>query len=192
MKLTGRLTRRVIAATGLATAAILLPVVALASSASPSAPQASASVHRCYVGELTAWLGLPGNGAAGSTYYPLEISNISNQSCTLYGFPGVSALKAGGKQLGSAAARLTGYSVGLITLAPYQTAHVNLQIVDVGVYAPSKCHPATAVTLRVFAPGDYGSLKFPFSFQACAKAGPIYLYVTPTFSNAGIPGHPNN
>ncbi len=192
MKPSARLTRRLIAAAGLATAAILLPVVALASSAGTNAPQASAGVHRCYVGELTVWLGLPGNGAAGSTYYPLEISNISNQTCSLYGFPGVSALNASGKQLGSAAGRLTGYPVGLITLAPYQTAHVNLQVVDVGVYPPSKCGPASAVALRVFAPGDYGSIRFPFSFRACAKAGPTFLYVTPTYANAGIPGHLNN
>jgi Protein of unknown function (DUF4232) len=192
VKPTARLTRRMIAAAGLATAAILLPVVALASSASPSTPKASASVPRCYRDQLTAWMGVPGNGTAGSVFYPLEISNVSTHSCTLYGFPGVSALKAGGGQLGSAAGRLTGYSVGLITLAPYQTVHVDLQVNDVGVFAPSSCHPTTAVALRVFAPGDYGSIKFPFSFRACAKAGPVYLHVSPTFSNTGIPGYMND
>lgn len=191
MKLTAR---RMLTTTALAGAAVLLPVVALASSAGTSAPKASttaAAVHRCYRGELTAWLGVPGNGTAGSTYYALEISNVSSHSCWLYGFPGVSAVKPGGGQLGSAAARSPGFTSSVITLGPFQTAHVDLQITDVGVYAPTSCRPTTAVALRVYAPGDYASIVFPFSFRACGKAGPIYMHVTPTLLNAGIPGYMN-
>jgi hypothetical protein len=191
MKLTAR---RMLTTTALAGAAVLLPVVALASSAGTSAPKASttaAAVHRCYRGDLTAWMGIPGNGTAGSTFYPLEISNVSSHSCWLYGFPGVSALKPGGGQLGSAAARSPGITPYLVTLAPFQTAHVDLQITDVGVFSPASCHPTTAVALKVYAPGDYAAIEFPFSFRACAKSGPVYMHVTPTLLNTGIPGYMN-
>jgi len=190
VKLTPRL-RRGIAATAIAGTAILLPAVALASSSgssAPVAPKAVAEPH-CVRGFLTSWVGEPGDGTAGSTYYQLEISNVSGQTCTLYGFPGVSALGGGGKQLGSAAARTHDHSELVVTLAPYQTAHVVLQITDVGVFSPAACHPVTADALRVFAPGDYTPMKFPFSFQACAKKGPVYLHVSTTIAGTGIPGY---
>jgi hypothetical protein len=202
MNLTPHRVRRGIAATAIASAAILLPAVALASSGSGSAASAPKAVaakavaakavaarSRCPRGFLTSWLGVPGSGAAGSTYYQLEISNVSGQTCTLYGFPGVSALGPGGKQLGSAANRDHGNTELVVTLAPYQTAHVVLQITDVGNFSPSACHPATADELRVYAPGDYTAMTFPFSFQACAKKGLVYLHVSTTISGTGIPGY---
>lgn len=193
MRLTARLTRRVIITAALATTAVLLPVVALAASAGPSAPQANAAaVHRCSAGQLAVWIGYPGNGAAGSYYYQLEISNVSSRKCTLYGYPGVSAVKADGAQLGSPGGRVSGYPKSLVTLGPYQTSHVQLQIIDVYVFTPSACHPVTAAALKVYPPGAYSALRVPLSFKACAKKGLVYLYVTPTFPNAGIPGYPHD
>ena len=55
---------------------------------------------RCGTGALTAWLGIPGNGYAGGVVYQLALSNTSTHACTLYGYPGVSALAPGGHQLG--------------------------------------------------------------------------------------------
>jgi hypothetical protein len=206
MKLTSRAPRRTVIAAAIASAAILLPAVALASSggsgratnASTSGtaaqPSAVAQAHavsepQCARSWLTSWMGVPGDGTAGSTYYQLEISNISGQTCTLYGFPGVSALGGNGKQLGSAAGRNHGHTELTVTLQPYQTAHVVLQITDVGNFSQAACHPATADALRVYAPGDYASMKFPFSFPACARKGPVYLHVSTTISGAGIPGY---
>jgi hypothetical protein len=113
---------------------------------------------------------------------------VSGQTCTLYGFPGVSAVKSGGGQLGSAADRSPRYSELLVTLPPYETAHVVLRITDVGNFSPSACHPASSVVaLRVYGPGDYRSMEVPFSFRACAKSGPIYLHVSPAIAGTGIP-----
>jgi hypothetical protein len=201
MKLITRSPRRMIMTAAVAGAAILLPAVALASSAgSDSAAKGSAATAagahavaqpQCRRSWLTSWMGIPGGAAAGSTYYELEISNVSGQTCTLYGFPGVSALGSNGRQLGSAASRINGYSELTVTLQPYQTAHVLLQIADVGNFPPSTCRPRTADALRVFAPGDYSSMRFPFSFQACARKGPVYLHVSTTIAGAGIPGYSN-
>jgi hypothetical protein len=42
--------------------------------------------------------------------------------------------------------------------------------------------------LRVYAPGDYAALGFPFSFPACAKRGPFFMAVSPMVAGTGIPG----
>ena len=190
MKLTPHRMRRIVAATAIASAAVLLPAVALASSAGSTAASAPAAAHRCYASELTIWLGTPGNGAAGSTYYDLELSNTSASACTLYGYPGVSAIN-GGKQLGSAARRDHSHPSTLVTLRPGGTSHVLLQITDVGVFPTSLCAPTSAQLLRVYAPGDFSSINVPFqgSFQACSRRGPIYLHVTAVIPGTGIPGH---
>ena len=187
MTLTPRLRRAIIAAS-IAAAAVALPAVALASSAATSAAATTTAVHRCYQSELTAWLGVPGSGAAGSTYYELELSNVSGQWCTLYGYPGVSALTSG-TQDGSAASRTGSHTPRLVTLAPGATSHVILQITDVANYPPSTCQPVTATALRVYAPGDFAALTVPDSFSACSHAGPLYLHVSTTISGTGIPGY---
>jgi Protein of unknown function (DUF4232) len=199
MKLTTKGGRRVVAAAAFASAAILLPAVALASSAGSAAPKTvaatktaaapkTAAISRCARSQLTSWLGIPGGATAGSTYYQLEISNISGRSCTLYGYPGVSATRSG-HQVGSAAHRVSSHPSTLLTLVPRSTAHVILQITDVYNFPTSACHPTKASGLRVYAPGDYSSMQFPFSFEACGKKGPIFLHVSATIGGTGIPGY---
>jgi hypothetical protein len=192
VKLTPHRMRRGIAATAIASVGILLPTVALASSGSggaASAPKA-ATAHRCYASDLTVWLGSPGDGAAGSIYYDVELSNTSAGTCTLYGFPGVSA-NNGGRQLGSAAGREHSRPSTLVTLRPGGTSHVLLQITDVGVYTSAACKPVSAEFLRVYAPGAYSSINMPFpgSFRACSRRGPVYLHVTAVIPGTGIPGY---
>jgi hypothetical protein len=199
MKLTSKAGRRAVAAAAFASAAILLPAVALASSAGTAAPKTgaaaktaaasqTAAISRCARSQLTTWLGIPGGATAGSTYYQLEISNISGSSCTLYGYPGVSATRSG-HQVGSAAHRVSSHPSTLLTLVPGSTVHVILQITDVYNFPPSACHPTKASGLRVYAPGDYSSMQFPFSFEACGKKGPIFLHVSAAIGGTGIPGY---
>lgn len=199
MKLTRMAGRRAVAAAAFASAAILLPAVALASSAGTAAPktaaaaktaaaQQTAAVSRCTRSQLTSWLGIPGGTAAGSTYYQLEISNISHRSCTLFGYPGVSAMRKG-HQVGSAARRNRSHPSTLLTLVPGSTVHVILQIVDVYNYPTGKCHPTKASALRVYAPGDFGASQIPYSFNACGKKGPAFMSVSAVIGGTGIPGH---
>ena len=112
----------------------------------------------------------------------------SGRSCTLFGYPGVSATRSG-HQVGSAARRTASHPSTLLTLAPGSTVHVILQIADVHNFPSSACHPTKASALRVFAPGDFASTQIPFSFNACGKKGPAFLHVTTTIGGAGIPGH---
>jgi uncharacterized protein DUF4232 len=185
MNLTRKAGRRAVFAAAIACAAIGLPAVALASSAGSTAAVAAS---RCTRGELTAWIGEPGDGTAGSTFYQLELSNISHRTCTLFGFPGVSGVAGSGMQLGTAAQRTAGHAERTVTLAPAQTTHVILQVTDVGVFSASACHPATAQALRVYPPGALHSIVVPFSFRGCGKHGPVFLHVSPVLAGTGIPG----
>lgn len=194
MKLT---LRHTLAATAMAGTAILLPTIALASSGSPAAATrstaatsatASAGTGRCLRSALVAWLGIPRTGFSNeASAYDLEISNISDRTCTLYGYPGVSAVNARGKQIGSAASRAGG-AEQLVTLPPGATSYAILYIDYKGDFLASQCHPELAAGLRVYAPGDYSSMRFPYPFWACAKSGPQYLAVSTTAAGTGIPG----
>jgi Protein of unknown function (DUF4232) len=196
MQFTTRAARRGLAAVAITSAAVLVPTAALAASggraaaARPAAASqpAAAIAPRCATGALTVWLGIPGDGAAGSTYFQLELSNTSGKACTLYGFPGVSAIGRNGRQLGSAANRDYADPVRLVTLRRGATAHVLLQITDVANFPPASCDPANAVALRVYPPNDRRPVQVPFSFRACGKSGPVYLHVRTTVGGTGIPG----
>jgi hypothetical protein len=194
MKPTTRAARRGLAALAVTAAAVAIPTTALAASGSPAKPAAAARAAaaaippRCGTAALTAWLGIPGDGYAGGVGYQLELSNISNHTCSLYGFPGVSALAPGGHQLGRAANRGHAVPNRLVTLGRGATAHAELQITDVTAFPPSSCGKTTAVALRVYPPGATRSLEIPLTFQACGKSGPVYLHVGTTEGGTGIPG----
>jgi hypothetical protein len=193
MKPTTRAVRRVLAALALTGAAVAIPTAALAASGSPARPgraarSAAADAPRCGTGAVTAWLGIPGDAFAGGAVYQLELSNTSGHTCVLYGFPGVSAVARGGHQLGRAAGRGHANPSRLVVLGRGATAHVELQITDVGDFPPSSCGQASAVALRVYPPGATRSLEVPFTFRGCSKAGPVYLHVGTTLGGTGIPG----
>jgi Protein of unknown function (DUF4232) len=193
MKPTTRAVRRVLAALALTGAAVAIPTAALAASGSPARPgraarSAAADAPRCGTGAVTAWLGIPGDAFAGGAVYQLELSNTSGHTCVLYGFPGVSAVARGGHQLGRAAGRGHANPSRLVVLGRGATAHVELQITDVGDFPPSSCGGASAVALRVYPPGATRSLEVPFTFRGCSKAGPVYLHVGTTLGGTGIPG----
>lgn len=149
-----------------------------------SAASASASAPRCTTAGMEVWLGLGlGGGTAGSTYYPLEFSNVGKHACTLNGYPGVSGVGNGGHQVGPAAAR-NGQHHGVVTLAPGATAHSILRVVDWGALCSKE---VTATGLKVFPAGATGSELVPFSFGACAHRG--VLIVGPVRAGVGIPGY---
>lgn len=186
-----RRTAAVTAAAAAACAAILLPVAALAAPAHPALPAsagAPAALPQCTESDLTTWVGIPGDGSAGHTNFQLELSNTAGPTCTLFGFPGVSATGRNGHQLGSAAIRNASHHARVVVLPHGGTAHVELAITDITVFSRSSCHPVTATGLRVIAPGSFDAETVPMTFRACSKQGPDYLSVTTTISGTGIPG----
>jgi Protein of unknown function (DUF4232) len=109
-------------------------------------------------------------GAAGSTYQVIDFTNISNVSCTLYGYPGVSL--AGGKpvtQVGPGAAEDPSTPRKLVTLAPGQVANALLRIVDALNYPPSKCGPVKTQWIQVYPPNQTTPVYVAYNTTACSK-----------------------
>jgi hypothetical protein len=145
------------------------------SSAAPSATSL-AGQPGCGTTALTAALGR-GNGAAGSTYYPIEFTNNSGTACTLYGYPGVSFVTAAGDQVGAAATEALVYPRQLVTLGPGETAHAELQIADAQNYPSAVCSPVAVHRLKVFPPGQKSALYLSVTATACARASVQLLSV---------------
>jgi hypothetical protein len=179
MNLTARVSRRLAAGIGLACAAIALPTAALASSAAASAPSATAAAA-CRGASTEVWTGQPGDGTAGTSFFQLEISNIGHHACTLFGYPGVSAVNGSGKQVGLPASHSG--NKALITIAPGGTAHVVLAVTDPGAVC---AHPVSGSELRVFAPGQTNSHRTPFAVSVCPHQ--VTLHVDAVHAGAGIP-----
>jgi hypothetical protein len=150
---------------------------------------ATAAVSRCTTAQLVVWLNTSGSGAAGSSYYNLEFTNLSTHSCSLIGYPGVSAIGVAGQQLGSAASHDAEHADALITLSSgsansgldgFQTgntATVVLQITDASNYPNATCRRVAAAGLRVYPPNQTASKLVPFPFVACSHHGPLVLHV---------------
>ena len=190
MRISARMSRRIIGGASLAAAAILVPVAALASSAAPTASSASArtaaparaDTPACTSAHTDIWYAQPGDGTAGAIYYQLEFTNIGRATCSFYGYPGVSADGPRGGEVGRPATHSGGRL--LVVLAPGQTAHVVLRVTDAGAIC---AHPENATALRVYAPGQLASMVFGFSSQGCP--GTSVLHVDSIHPGTGVPGY---
>ncbi|HTX27905.1 MAG TPA: DUF4232 domain-containing protein [Streptosporangiaceae bacterium] len=159
------------------TATVTVTVTAPATPATPAtSPAPPAGSAGCPTSALTMSLG-PGNGAAGSSYYPIEFTNASSTTCSLYGYPGVSFLAASGAQIGAAATEDPTYPRMLVTLTPGSTVHAELRITDAQNYPPSTCDPVAAYQLRIFPPGQTSALNIRMTAMACSNTSVQILSV---------------
>jgi hypothetical protein len=133
-----------------------------------------------------------GGAAAGTSYVPLDFTNISGHGCGMYGFPGVSFVtgQAGG-QIGDSAFRSTTFGSQTVTLPRGGTAHAWLGIADAGNFPRSSCHQVTAHWLKIYPPDQYTALYAGFTTQICSKQitnGSIPLTILPIRPGPGVPG----
>jgi Protein of unknown function (DUF4232) len=141
------------------------------SSTTPTtAVSAPAGLVSCATRYLGAKLGLA-QGTAGSVYQVIDFTNISNVSCTLYGYPGIS-LAAGTPvtQIGLAATENSTTPRQLVTLAPGAVANALLQITDAHNYPASTCGPATTTYLQIIPPNQSTPIYLRYTSTGCAKA----------------------
>ena len=124
--------RRRTAAAALVACAAMAAIVAAPTAATAGTPACSAS-------SLVGWLDTQGSGAAGSSFYELQFTNLSRRSCRLAGYPGVSAVDLGGRQVGHAASRDSLHPASAVTLPAGGSAHTVLRIVDAGNFPRSTC-----------------------------------------------------
>jgi hypothetical protein len=109
------------------------------------------------------------HSSAGSLYYPLDFTNVSDVTCTMYGYPGVFfATGPNGTPMGGPAVRNSGAVRKLVTLAPGLTAHASLQVAVAQNYPPALCKPVTAHWLQVFPPASYAADYVAFTALTCA------------------------
>jgi Protein of unknown function (DUF4232) len=176
--------RRVVAVAAAAVAGLAISTAAAASTSSGATSSGTAAtsarvIPRCTASDLGVWLALDqGNGAAGTIFYPLEFTNLSQHTCYLFGYPGVSALDRNGHQLGSPADWGSLHGARIVNLAPGATAHTILGYHDVVVTTEPGCNEVnSAVELRVYPPGQRSATDAAFSFPVCSHRGPIYMTV---------------
>jgi Protein of unknown function (DUF4232) len=106
--------------------------------------------------------------AAGTAYRDLVFKNTSAQSCTLFGYPGVSFLDNHGVQIGAPAQR-SGGGATTITLAAGATAVAQLAYHDVYVSTFPSCQPTTSSSMKVYPPNETAALVVPTSLMVCAN-----------------------
>jgi hypothetical protein len=155
------------------TAAAAVAVLALgaggaawAASSASAAPSPAQNIGKCAASDLAVSVDADSaDGTAGTTFFNLDFTNISHSACALFGYPGVSAVNADGKQLGKAAKESNSQPYRDVILAPDATAHSGLGYVDV-VVDPA-CKPQTAFELKVFAPNDTVAKHAFFPASTC-------------------------
>ena len=184
--------RRGALAAAVAGASALGAAVALGApaSAGPNQTMSAATTYpACPTGHLRVWRPAISDGAAGSVYWELELSNVSSTTCSLTGYPRVMAVDGSGHQLGRGASHDARFAPSAVVLRPGTTAHALLRVTDVDNFSTSDCQPATAAGLRVYPPGATAAAFVPLRFKACAADGPVYLSVRVVRPRAGIPGY---
>ena len=179
--------RRIVAVAAAAVAGLAISTAAYAATSSGTASTAAASIPQCTAFDLGAWVAVSqGSGAAGSIFYPLQFTNLSGHVCTMYGFPGVSAVDRNGDQLGSPAGWDPVIPARTVVLAPGATAHTLLQWSDAAVSTAPGCYPTfSTFELRVYPPGQYSATYAAFGLEACSRPGPVYMSVGPILAGVG-------
>jgi hypothetical protein len=148
--------RRPIMVAAAAIAALVISSAAYAATSSPAA-RAAAAIPPC-----AAALG--------------QFTNTGQRACSLFGYPGVSAISRTGQQLGSPASWGSLSGARQVVLAPGATAHTILAYHDVRAYTPRVCDPVdTTVELRVYPPDQRLATYAAFDFEACSHAGIDYM-----------------
>lgn len=171
--------RRLFAAAAAAVAAGTIATAACAASSSPAA-HAAPVIPACAGTTIGAWIAVSqGSEASGTSYYPLEFTNIGGYTCSLSGYPVVSAISRAGVRLGSPAGRGLLTVAPRVVLAPGATAHTTLAYHGRLVSTGGGCGPVEgAFELRVYLAGQQRATYAAFGFQACSHAGPVYLTIT--------------
>ncbi len=142
------------------------------STTSTTAASTSTTTKPSGTGCATSALGVSfGNpdGTAGAIHYTITFHNTGSSSCTLYGYPGVSFLSAGGSQIGAPAQRQTGGTVATVTLAAGGNAYSSVAVTDPGI--PPCSSQATAAQVRIYPPGQTQSalVTAPSGMAVCSS-----------------------
>ena len=144
------------------------PTPTVTTTSTPTPTPTSSGPAPCPTSGLRVTLG-QGDGAAGSTYYPLDFTNASGAACTLFGYPGVSFVTGvGGSQIGNAASRNPAFASKSVTIPAGGVVHAALQVVNAQNFPRAACHPVTAHWLKIYPPNQTAPLYLSFTAPACS------------------------
>ncbi|MGZ4427380.1 MAG: DUF4232 domain-containing protein [Nocardioidaceae bacterium] len=162
------------------------PSPAASTSPTPSAgttTPAGSSSPACGRADLAVSLQV-GDGAAGSVYSTLVLTNVGHQACSTGGFAAVSYVGRGnGTQLGAAADQVG--RAKTLTLQPGASARATLQESNPDNYPTDKCDPAAADGLRVYPPSQTASSFIRHATEACVDPSVHLLSVSAFRVTAG-------
>lgn len=130
---------------------------AVGTAPSDTAGSASASARtdgRCHTAQLRAAVGRVDPGA-GQRNFPVVLTNTSDRTCTLYGYPGAAFVDASGRQLGPDPERAPA-SPRTVTLTPGGSAWAGLSFSSPQI---SGARTATPAALLVTPPDEREPLK---------------------------------
>ena len=126
-----------------------------------------------------------GEGAAGSTYFDLTLTNTSKHPCRTGGFGGVSLVGDGnGTQIGAPADRTQTVKVRAITLQPGGKATATLRETNAENYPATKCRPAPAEGFRVYPPNETHAAYVAHGSTGCRNEKVHLLSLAP-YQSAG-------
>jgi hypothetical protein len=111
-----------------------------------------------------------GSGAAGTIETSVTLRNVTTATCVLGGYPGLLLIGSDGTALPTTVVRkgtypFTSQAVTLVTLAPGQSAHVNIGYSDVPHGTETTCPSATAV--QVIPPAATDHLTVAMELAPC-------------------------
>ncbi|MFJ7768449.1 DUF4232 domain-containing protein [Streptomyces sp. NPDC097107] len=141
--------------TGPDTGASTTPAVTTAPSDTAGSASASARTDgRCHTSELRAAVGRVDPGA-GQRNFPIVLTNTSDRTCALYGYPGAAFVDASGKQLGPDPERAPS-SPRTVTLTAGKSAWAGLSFSSPQI---SGARTATPAALLVTPPDERDPIK---------------------------------
>ncbi|NEC73709.1 DUF4232 domain-containing protein [Streptomyces rochei] len=139
---------------GAATGAATTPATAAPSDTAGSASASARTDGRCRTGELRAEVGRVDPGA-GQRNFPIVLTNTSDRTCTVHGYPGTAFVDASGGQLGPDPVRAPS-SPGTVTLAPGKSAWAGLSFSSPQI---SGARTATPAALLVTPPDEHDPIR---------------------------------
>lgn len=148
------------------------PSTQVDASTPPATHTAAAEYPECKLADLTV-SATGSDGGAGHRLVVLVFTNSGSRTCSMYGYPGVAALDADGKQVAQAIRTRSGYMGGLrgthlptVVLAPGRAASAGVEALG---FNPTDGSACTAYQgLLVTAPDDTSSTHLPWGNDGCS------------------------
>ncbi len=129
-------------------------VIAVATLGAPVSATAAGATPECASTDLTASYHA-GGAATSHRYGRIVLTNVSDRTCTVGGYGGLSYVGHGdGRQIGAAAVRDTIRTARTHTLQPGDRVRSRVEATVAGVYPRKRCHPTAVDGFRVYVPNS--------------------------------------